>query len=152
MIRKEEEGSDRPHPDISPLFSTKLYEHTTTCVIVFADRNLVIQTVMSDADNASINCPGLETNQESAHITLHKETELTDFTDFQKPQVMNTSKEKQKFRVHVRNNTVDYVIDMPRVNDTGLYNCTVTHGVAAKTTLTFLLVTGIVFSGPRTSQ
>ncbi|XP_046700591.1 uncharacterized protein LOC124382629 isoform X2 [Silurus meridionalis] len=104
------------------------------------DRNLVIHTVMSDADNASINCPGLEVNKENVHITLYKETVLH-FTDLQKSQVANTSMEKQKFIVHVRNNTVDYVINMLQVNDTGLYNCTVAHGDAAKTIRTFLLVT-----------
>lgn len=115
---------------------------------MFSDRNLVIQTVMSDAANASINCPNLDANQESAQITLYMERELQS-TDFQKTQVKNTS--KQKFSVHVMNYTVAYVIDMPQVNDTGLYTCTVAqneHRVAAKTSLTFLLVTGTVHSGP----
>lgn len=111
----------------------------------------MIQTVMSDAYNASINCPSLEVNQESSHITLHMQKELH-FTDLQKTQVTNTSMEK-RFRIHIENDTVKYVIDMPQVNDTGLYNCTVTqHRVAVKTILTFLLVKGTVFSGPNRSQ
>lgn len=119
---------------------------------MFTDGNLVIRTVMSDASNASINCPGLDVNKENVRITLYKETELH-FADFQKTQITKRSKETQRFSVHVENDTtVDYVIDKPQVNDTGLYNCTLAHGDAAKTTHTFLLVTGTVFSGPSRSQ
>lgn len=119
---------------------------------MFTDGNLVIRTVMSDASNASINCPGLDVNKENVRITLYKETELH-FADFQKTKITNTSKETQRFSVYVENDTtVDYVIDKPQFNDTGLYNCTLAHGDTAKTTHTFLLVTGTVFSGPSRSQ
>ncbi|KAB5577221.1 hypothetical protein PHYPO_G00207420 [Pangasianodon hypophthalmus] len=124
----------------SPIFSCFHTKDGEKYSLRIKDRYLVIQTVMSDADNASINCPGLEVNKESVHITLYKDTELH-FTVFQKTQVTNTSKEKQRFSAHVKNDTVDYVIDMPQVSDTGLYNCTVAHGDAAKTTHTYLLVT-----------
>lgn len=108
---------------------------------------------MSDAANASIHCPNLEANQESAQITLYMETELH-FTDFQKTHVENTSMAKQRFSVHVKNDTVEYVIDVPHVNDTGLYTCTVAqHGIAGKREKkTFLLVTGTVHSAPSRTQ
>lgn len=143
-IRSEEEGSDRPHPDTS-------LTTTTMCVIVFSDKILIIQAVLSNVDNASINCPGMEVNKENVHITLHKETELH-FTDFQNNQVTNTSQETQRYRVDVKNDIVDYVIDMPQVSDTGLYNCTIAHGHVTRTTQTFLLVKGIVSSCPSRSQ
>lgn len=121
------------------------------CVIVFSDKILIIQTVLSNVDNVSINCPGMEVNKENVHIMLHKETELH-FTDFQNNQVTNTSQETQRYRVDVENDTVDYVIDMPQVSDTGLYNCTIAHGHVTRTTQTFLLVKGIVSSCPSRSQ
>lgn len=137
---------------LTPLFVFIELTSIQQRVIVFLDMNLVIQTVMSDADNATINCPSLEANQERAQITLHKETELH-VTDFQKTQVTNTSMEKLRFSVHVNNDTIDYVIGMPQVNDTGLYNCTVSqHGVAVKTSLTFLFVSGTLLSRPIRSQ
>lgn len=124
------------------------FTKTTTCVFVFSDRTLVIQTVMSDADNAFINCPDLEVKmKEKGRIILYKETELH-FTDFQNTRVTNTS--KQRFSVRVTNDTIDYVIGMPQVNDTGLYNCTLAHGHTSKTTYAFLLVKGNVF--PNTSR
>ncbi|KAF4087100.1 hypothetical protein AMELA_G00091810 [Ameiurus melas] len=124
-------------PTISCVHSTD----EEKCSLRIKDRNLVIQTVMSDAPNASINCPGLDVNKENVRITLYKETKLH-FADFQKTQITNNSKEKQRFSVYVENDTtVDYVIDKPQVNDTGLYSCTFVHGDDTKTTQTFLLVT-----------
>ncbi|XP_058249126.1 uncharacterized protein LOC131354992 [Hemibagrus wyckioides] len=122
----------------SPTFScfhTKDGGKSNFCI---KDRILVIQTVMSDAVNASISCPDLKL-KENARIVLYKDTELH-FTDFQKTQVTNTTNEKQRFHVHVTNETVDYIIDMPQVSDTGLYNCTVAHGDISKTTYAYLLV------------
>ncbi|XP_027020511.1 uncharacterized protein LOC113654513 [Tachysurus fulvidraco] len=124
---------------ISPTFfcfHTKDGEKRNLCI---KDRTLVIQTVMSNVDNASINCPDLKVNKENVNITLYKETKLH-FTDFKKTVVAKTTKEKQRFSVHIMNNTIYYVIDMPQVNDTGLYNCTVAHGVTSKTTYAYLLV------------
>lgn len=133
---------------LTPLFC---FTKTTSCFIVFSDRTLVIQTVMSNVDNASINCPDLKVNKENVRIALYKETKLH-FTDFQKTVVANTTKEKQRYSVHVMNDTIYYVIDMPQVNDTGLYNCTVAHGDISKTTYAYLLVKGNVFSCTSISQ
>ncbi|XP_053353133.1 uncharacterized protein LOC128524547 [Clarias gariepinus] len=124
---------------ILPTFTCFCHKDGENNCLCIKDQNLVIQRVMSVADSASIPCPGLELSKENVSIILHKETELHS-THFQATQVTNTSRKKQRFSVHVENDTAKYVIDRPQVNDTGLYKCTVSYRHAHKTTWIFLLV------------
>ncbi|KAI4874066.1 hypothetical protein NFI96_018469 [Prochilodus magdalenae] len=109
------------------------------CESLKKDGDLVIQRATTNDRIATICCPNLKDDEDDVCITLCKNTSKLHSTDFNRTHALNSSDPKHRFHVSVENNTVRYLISIPQVNDTSVYQCKI-HD---RTALTFLLVKDI---------